>query len=214
MRRKLISWTTLAVLAVGLLLLTACYGDGVHGQPRESLDVGDKAPCWGELPATDGNSYSMDDFETPLLVVAFACHHCPTVVTYEDRIIQLQADYADKGVQLVALNPNAIYPLSRMKDRAEEKEYNFPYIMDESKESGHKYGATNTPHMFVLDEDRVVRYKGAVDDSNNPANVQVQHLRNALDALLEGNDPPVAVTRARGCTVKYGCVENYRARFK
>ena len=214
MYRKLIPWTTLAVLAVGVLMLTACYGEGVHGRPRESLDIGDKAPCWGNLPATDGESYSMADFDAPLLVVAFACHHCPAVVAYEERMIQLQADYADKGVQLVAINPNTIYPLSRMKDRVEEKGYNFPYLMDETKESGHQYGATHTPHMFVLDADRVVRYKGGIDDSTNPANVKVHCLRNALDALLEGNDPPVTVTRPRGCTVKYGNVDNYRARFK
>ena len=213
MCRRMVSWSAVGVLAVATLSLTACYG-GQHGRPRESLDVGDKAPCWGELPATDGKSHSMADFDDPLLVVVFACHHCPTVVTYEDRIMEIQADYADKGVQLVVLNPNGIYPLSRMKDRAEEKEYNFPYIIDESKESGHKYGATHTPHVFVLDRDRVVRYKGAVDDNNNPANVEQQHVRAALDALLEGNDPPVTETRARGCTVKYGDTAAYRARFQ
>ena len=213
MCRNLISWSTLAVVALSPLAITACQA-GEHGKPRESLNIGDKAPDWGNLPATDGESYSMADFDAKWLVVAFACHHCPTVVAYEDRIKQIQADYGDKGVQLVAINPNSIYPLSRMKDRAEEKEYNFPYIMDESRESGHKYGATHTPHMFVLDADRVLRYKGGIDDSPNPDNVKQQHLRDALDALLAGNDPPETETRPRGCTVKYGNVDAYRARFQ
>ncbi len=205
-----ITWVA-AVLAVSPI--AACQA-AEHGRPRESLSIGETAPDWGKLPATDGKSYSMADLDAAWLVVAFACHHCPTVVAYEDRIKEIQADYQKRGVQVVVLNPNGIYPLSRMKDRAEEKEYNFLYIIDESKESGHRYGATNTPHIFVLDENRVVRYKGAVDDSPNPANVQVQYLRNALDALLEGNDPPTAETRAVGCTVKYGCTEAYRARFQ
>ncbi len=85
--------------------------------------------------------------------------------------------------------------------------------MDESKESGHRFGARNTPHVFVLDEDRVVRYMGGIDNSPNEANAHQHHLRDALDALLEGQDPPVAETRALGCTVKYGCTEAYRARY-
>ncbi len=213
MCRRLISWGAASVVALLAVSLTACHG-GQHGRPRESLAVGDKAVDWGKLPATDGNSYSLANLDAKILVVAFACHHCPTVVAYEDRIMEVQADYGDKGVQVVVLNPNGIYPLSRMKDRAEEKEYNFLYIIDESKESGHKYGAVNTPHIFVLDENRVVRYKGALDDSPNPANVQKKYVRDALDALLDGNDPPTTETRPVGCTVKYGDTAAYRARFQ
>ncbi len=205
----------IAPIALGLVASTiVCASTGQHGRPRESLSIGDKAPDWGSLPATDGQSYRMADLDSKLLAVIFACHHCPTVVAYEDRIMQLQEDYKDKGVQVVVLNPNGIYPLSRMRDRAEEKGYNFLYIMDESKESGHRFGARNTPHVFLLDQDRVLRYQGSVDDNMNPAAVQQHFVRAALDALLAGNDPPITETNPIGCTVKYGCVEDYRARFQ
>ncbi len=215
MSRKAICGSTLTILVLATLVITTSYGDAParHGHPRESLSIGDTAPDWGSLPATDGNRYSMADLDNQFLVVVFACHHCPTVVAYEDRIKQIQADYEDQDVRVVALNPNGIYPMSRMQERAEEKEYNFLYIMDESKESGHRFGARNTPHVFVLDEDRVVRYMGGIDNSPNEANAHQHHLRDALDALLEGQDPPVAETRALGCTVKYGCTEAYRARY-
>jgi hypothetical protein len=213
MYRKTACWILITTLVVVVSSVTAGLA-AEHGKPRESLNIGDKAPDWGSLPSTDGKSYRMADLDSKILAVVFACHHCPTVVAYEDRIKQLQADYQDKGVQVVVLNPNGIYPLSRMKDRAEEKEYNFLYIMDESKESGHKYGARNTPHVFLLDQDRVLRYKGAIDDNMNPANVQQHYVRAALDALLAGNKPQVAETNPIGCTVKYGSTEAYRARFQ
>jgi alkyl hydroperoxide reductase subunit AhpC len=213
MSRKLVCWNTPLVLVVVVLGTTAGYG-GQDGQPRESLNIGDKAPDWGKLPSIDGKSYRMADLDSKLLAVVFACHHCPTVVAYEDRIKQLQTDYKNRGVQVVVLNPNAIYSLQRMKDRAEEKEYNFLYIMDESQESGHKFGARNTPHVFLLDEKRVVRYMGAVDDSQNEANVKQHYVRAALDAVLAGNDPPVTKTNPTGCTVKYGSSAAYRARYQ
>jgi peroxiredoxin len=213
MTRRNAFWITPMVLSLLALIVTAGTSDE-HGKPRQSLNVGDKAPDWGSLPATDGQSYRMADLDSKLLAVIFACHHCPTVVAYEDRIKQLQSDYQEKGVRVVVLNPNGIYPLRRMKDRAEEKDYNFLYIMDESKESGHKFGAQNTPHVFLLDQDRVLRYKGAVDDNMNPANVQQHYVRMALDALLQGNAPPITETNPIGCTVKYGSTEDYRARFQ
>ena len=210
MCRKPGPWSVAGALVVAMVCAHAAQA-GEHGKPRESLSIGDKAPDWGKLPATDGNSYSMADIDAKLLVVIFACHHCPTVRSYEDRIKEVQADYKDKDVAVVVLNPNGIYPLSRMKDQAKEREYNFLYIIDESKESGHKYGARVTPHVFLLDADRKVRYIGGVDDSQNPDNVKEKHLRNALDALLEGKDPPRTEAPAFGCTVKYGDTAAYRA---
>ncbi len=121
MSRKAICWSTLTILALATLVITTSYGDAParHGHPRESLSIGDTAPDWGSLPATDGNRYSMADLDNQFLVVVFACHHCPTVVAYEDRIKQIQADYEDQDVRVVALNPNGIYPMSRMQERAE-----------------------------------------------------------------------------------------------
>jgi DUF971 family protein len=213
MSRRFVLWITPMALLVAALALRTGHGDE-HGKPRESLNIGDKAPDWGNLPATDGKSYRMADLDSKILAVVFACHHCPTVVVYEDRIKQLQKDYANKDVQVVVLNPNGIYPLRRMKDRAEEKEYNFLYIMDEKKESGHRYGATNTPHVFLLDEHRVVRYKGAIDDNMDASNVKQQYVRKALDALIAGNEPPVTETSPVGCTVKYGNTDDYRATYQ
>ena len=198
-------------LVTGVLMAGAVASFAAQdGQPRQSLDVGDTAPCWGGLEATDGNQYKLADFDAPVLVVVFACHHCPTVQAYEDRIIQLQADHEDKGVQVVMINPNNIYPLHRMKDRVEEKGYNFPYLIDASHESGHVYGATNTPHFFVLDAERTVRYMGALDDHTHAQHARTHHVRDAIDALRAGEEPPVAKTHAVGCTVKYASSAVYR----
>jgi peroxiredoxin len=204
MRRHRVGVIALAMFASAMFAVTACYGQ--HGQPRESLKIGDKAVEWGSLPATDGKSYSLADIDAKLVAVVFGCHHCPVHVAYEDRLKEIQADYKDKGVAVVVINPNALWgdeQLDRMKKRAEEKEYNFPYINDQSQESGHKWGGRVTPHVFLIDQDRKVRYIGGVDDSQNPANVKEKHLRNALDALLKGEEPPQTETRAFGCTIKY-----------
>ncbi|TVS20107.1 MAG: thioredoxin family protein [Planctomycetaceae bacterium] len=204
MFRRSVRLAALTLMASGVLLANNGYGQ--HGQPRESLKIGDQAVEWGSLPATDGSHYRLADIDSKLVVVVFGCHHCPVHVAYEERLKKIQDDYKDKDVAVIVLNPNNMWgedTLDRMKKRAAEKEYNFVYINDASQESGHKYGARVTPHIFVLDADRVVRYIGGIDDSQNPANVKQHHLRNALDALLDGQDPPRTETRAFGCTVKY-----------
>lgn len=205
------------ILLLVLFTGTACGaadGSARDGQPRQSLSVGDTAPCWGNLEATDGNHYALEDFDAPILAVIFACHHCPTVVRYEDRIIELQADYEERGVQVVVINPNNIFTIDRMKDRVEEKGYNFPYLIDASQESGHVYGARNTPHVFLLDAERTVRYKGSMDNHPQQDRADTHYVRDAIDALLGGENPPVAQTRAVGCTVKYASSEQYRERFQ
>lgn len=207
------AWSIPLVLTMLVTGVVACFG-AQDGQPRQSLKIGDQAPGWGKLEATDGKSYELSDFDAPVLVVVFACHHCPTVQAYEDRIVKLQADYKDKGVQLVVINPNNIYPLPRMKDRVKEKGYNFPYLIDASHEAGHIYGATNTPHFFVLDADRKVRYMGALDDHMHAEHAKKHHVREAIDALLAGNDPPVTKTNPVGCTVKYASSASYREQHK
>ncbi len=205
------------IILLALITLTACGtadGSARDGHPRQSLSVGDAAPGWGNLEATDGNHYEIGDFDAPILAVIFACHHCPTVVAYEDRMIELQADYAERGVQVVAINPNNIFEIDRMKERVEEKGYNFPYLIDASQESGHIFGARNTPHVFLFDAERTLRYKGSIDNHPRPERADTHYARDAIDALLEGEDPPVARTRAIGCTVKYASSAEYRARFE
>jgi peroxiredoxin len=140
-----------------------------------------------------------------LVVLVFTCNHCPVAVDYEDRLVDLQKDYKSQGVQVVAVNVNTIPPdrLDKMKERAEAKGFNFPYLYDESQEIGRNYGATCTPHVFVLDKSRKIAYMGAIDDSRKPDNVKDPYLRNALDALLAGKEPPKTVTREFGCSIKY-----------
>jgi peroxiredoxin len=161
------------------------------------------------LPAVDGKTYSPADFaDKPVLVVAFWCNHCPYVKAYEDRTIALAKEFAEK-VAFVAINANDAvkYPedsFEHMQQRAKEKGYPFPYLHDESQEVARAYGATRTPQFFVFDSNRVLRYHGRLDDNwENPAEVKQQYLRDALNALLNGQEPPVTQTEPVGCSVKW-----------
>lgn len=173
------------------------------------MRTGDRAPAFDGLLGVDGKAHGISDFEGGILVVIFSCNHCPTVVACEDRMIQIQSDYGEKGVSLVAINPNdkAKYPsddYDHMITRAREKGFNFAYLRDESQEVARAYGAERTPEVFVFDADRVLRYHGRIDDSpNDPDAVTTNDLRNALDALLEGRAVPVAETNPVGCTIKW-----------
>jgi len=172
----------------------------------EGVKVGDPAPKWSGIIGVDDKKHGLDDYaKAKLVVLVFTCNHCPIAVLYEDRLIELQKDYRSKGVRVVAVNVNNIPDdrLEKMKERAKSKKFNFPYLYDESQKMGHDYGAKVTPHVFLLDKDRKVAYIGAVDDNNNPKAVKVKFVRDALDALLEGHQPPKTQTEARGCTVKY-----------
>ena len=139
------------------------------------------------------------------MVVAFICNHCPVAVAYEDRLVALQKDYQDKGVQVVAVNVNKLPAdrLDKMKERAKAKQFNFPYLYDETQKIGRDYGATVTPHVFVFDSNRKLAYVGAVDDSKSPDKVTAHYLRDAIDALLAGKKPPKEVTQQFGCSIKY-----------
>ena len=119
----------------------------------------------------------------------FTCNHCPFVKAYEDRLIQIQKDYSDKSVSLVAINSNETinYPedtFEKMQIRVTEKSYNFPYLRDEDQSVASSYGASFTPEIFVFDIDRKLRYHGRIDDNKDPDNVTSSDLRNALDELL------------------------------
>ncbi len=170
------------------------------------VKIGDKAPDWSGIIGVDDKTHSLSDYaKAKIVVIVFTCNHCPVAVAYEDRLIAIQKDYKAKGVQLVAINVNNIPDdrLDRMKVRAEEKGFNFPYLYDSSQKTGRDYGATCTPHVFVLDQDRKVAYMGAIDDNNNPKQVKHHYLRDALDALLAGKKPPKEVTQQRGCSIKW-----------
>ena len=131
-----------------------------------TLNIGDVAPTF-TLPDINGQSYSLEEQirQHRAVVVVFSCNHCPYVRAWEDRMIALQKKYANAGVVLLAINPNdaARYPdddVPQMRQRAEEKGFNFPYLRDESQDVAHAFGATHTPHVFLLDNTGTLRYRG------------------------------------------------------
>ncbi|MGQ9504185.1 MAG: thioredoxin family protein [Thermogutta sp.] len=189
------------IVAVGMLTLGSC----AIGEQAQ-LKVGDKAPDWKNLIGVDDKEHSLSDYqEAKLIVLVFTCNHCPVAKAYEDRLIALQKDYKEKGVQVIALNVNNIPEdrLDRMKVRAQEKGFNFPYLYDPTQASGHAYGAKVTPHVFVLDSQRKVAYIGAIDDNQDVTKVKRNYLRDALDALLANKSPAITTTKAFGCSIKY-----------
>jgi peroxiredoxin len=175
----------------------------------KTLELGDAATAFS-LRGVDGRTHTLDGLkDKQVLVIIFSCNHCPYVQAYEDRMIAIQRDYQDRGVQLVAINSNEDrhHPedsFERMVERAQSKKFNFPYLRDGSQDVAKAYGATHTPHLFVFDRDRRLRYTGKIDDNwQNPTAVKRHYLREALDALLEGANPAEAQTHAIGCTIKW-----------
>jgi peroxiredoxin len=173
------------------------------------LKPGDKAIPF-ELPGVDDRRHSLADYaDKEAIAVVFTCNHCPYARAWEDRLIDIQADYADRGVQLVAISANDAkkYPADsfpRMKERSEEKGFNFPYLYDESQEVARAYGAERTPEIFLFDKGGTLRYHGTVDDDyDDPAAVRNHYFRDALEAVLEGRHPLSAETVPVGCTIKW-----------
>ena len=142
-------------------------------------------------------------------IVVFTCNQCPYAKAYEQRIIELHKKYAPLGFSVVAINSNDkdVVPgdsFEQMKKLAKKKKYPFPYLYDESQEVAKAFGATRTPHVYVLDKDRVVRYIGAIDDnSEDPALAKEKYVSGAVDALLGGQEVSVKETKAIGCGIKW-----------
>jgi peroxiredoxin len=180
---------------------TGCTDAGEGG-----VKIGDDAPAWRNLPGTDGKTHSFEDLaDAKAIVVAFTCNHCPVAVAYEDRFIEFAKAYKAKGVEFVAINVNNLEEdkLPAMKVRAEEKGFPFPYLYDASQKIGRDYGATATPHLFVLDQNRKVVYKGQFDDKQAADKATRKYVPDAVDAVLAGKEPPVAETPASGCSIKW-----------
>ncbi|RYX83350.1 thioredoxin family protein [bacterium] len=174
-----------------------------------TLEIGASAPDFA-LPATDGKTYSLADFTaSPILVIAFTCNHCPYVVNSEERILAFDADYKSKGVQLVCINSNAETTYQdddfpHMVERAKERGFQFPYLHDESQEVALAYGALRTPHYFVFDAERQLRYTGRMDDNpRNPGKETTHELRDAVENLLNGEAVSTPLTNPIGCNVKW-----------
>jgi peroxiredoxin len=162
------------------------------------------------LPGVDDQQHALTDFvDKQAIAVIFSCNHCPYVRAWEDRMVQIQADYASKGVQLITINANDArkYPddsFPKMKQRAEEKSFNFPYLHDETQEIARAYGAERTPEVFLFDKSGVLRYHGAIDDNFESLDAVKHHyLRDALDAVLADQEPGSAQSTPVGCTIKW-----------
>jgi thiol-disulfide isomerase/thioredoxin len=174
-----------------------------------TLELEESAPVFKDLLSVNGKRYSLSSFaDSPVLVVIFTCNHCPYVKAYEERIVTIQRDYANKGVQFVGINSNdeKSYPedsYPEMVKRAKERGFNFPYLRDADQVAATDYGAVCTPHVFVFDKDRMLRYRGRIDDSKEPTRVTTHDLRNALDDLVSGKPVRVPDTKPFGCSVKW-----------
>jgi peroxiredoxin len=205
-------------LLVFTLVLLGCVLVCPPHAVAETLAIGSAAPEF-RLPGVDGKTYSLDDFrEAEILVVVFTCNHCPTAQAYEERIQRLAADYRGKKVALVAISPNDPLAvrldelgysdvgdsLEDMKLRAKDRGFDFPYLYDgEDQKVAMAYGPVATPHVFVFDRQRKLRFAGRIDNSEKPERVTVSDTRNAVDALLAGKPVPVETTRTFGCSVKW-----------
>lgn len=182
------------------------------------LPLGSPAPGFS-LPGVDGKTHSLADYaSSPVLVIVFTCNHCPIAQMYEQRIQQLSDDYHDRGVALVAIqpnDPNALRideldssdisdSLDEMKIRVAFKHLRYPYLYDgETQSTARAYGPQATPHVFVFDQTRHLRYEGRVDNSYRTELVKTNDARNAIDALLAHKDPPVTHTGVFGCSTKW-----------
>lgn len=197
------SRTSIALALTALLAFTAT---ALAGKFNKTLSIGDAAPEWAGLPGVDGKQHSLADYKSAkVVVVLFTCNHCPVASGYEDRLIALQKDFQDQGLQLVAINVNTndADKLDKMKERATGKGYNYPYLYDESQKSAVGYGASVTPQAFVLDGNRKVVYMGAIDDNFQPSEVKRPYVRDAVAAVLGGKQPEIQETRQLGCGIEY-----------
>jgi thiol-disulfide isomerase/thioredoxin len=183
-----------------------------------ALAIGSPLPDF-KLVGVDDKTYTPADFASAkLLVVVFTCNHCPTAQAYEERIKAIQADYQAKGVQIVAINPNSAAAVrfdemgytdlgdtfAEMKVRAAHNKFNFPYLDDgDDQVVVTKFGAVATPHIFIFDQARKLRFQGRIDNSERVSLVTTHETRDALDALLAGQEPAVTTTRVFGCSIKW-----------
>ena len=174
-----------------------------------TIQLGQSAPDFN-LPGVDGKNHTLADHKSAkLLVIVFSCNHCPYVTGSEERMIKFFADYSPKGVDMIAINSNETigHPTDSfeyMVTRAEEKNFKFSYLRDDSQQVALAYGALRTPHYYVFDADRKLRYTGRMDDNpRNPGKETTRELRDAVDALLEGRQPAVPMTNPIGCNVKW-----------
>jgi thiol-disulfide isomerase/thioredoxin len=218
------------LISMLLFLLMATTSTANTQEDHKTLAIGAKAPAFS-LKSVDGKMYSLSSFaKYKILVIVFTCNHCPTAQAYEDRLIQLTKDYAPKGVGIVAVSPND--PLSirldelgysdmgdtyaEMKLRAIQKKFNFPYLYDGDKQSMAKaYGPATTPHVFIFDKERILRYQGRIDDVEKPTGKPSSFdTRNAIEEILQNKEVNVKTTKVFGCSIKWAEKSNWMNKAK
>ncbi len=191
---------------INTILLALLIGVTVSAQ--NGYKIGDTAKDFS-LKGVDGKMHSLADMKDAKgFIVTFTCNHCPYAIMYEDRLVALQNEFGPQGYHVVAINPNdpEVKPddsFENMIIRAEEKKFNFPYLIDEGQQLYPVFGATKTPHVFLLDKELQVKYIGAIDDNaRNADEVDERFLANAINALEAGKNPDPAMTKAIGCSIK------------
>ena len=195
-------------LNLTILAILLSFGLAVAGGYR----IGDKVKDF-KLKNVDGEMLTLADLEGAKgYIIIFTCNHCPMSKKYEQRIIDLDNKYAEKGYPVIAINSNdkEIQPqdsYEEMVKLAEKKEYPFPYLYDETQEVAKTFGATRTPHVFILSKDKkdmVLEYIGAIDNNSKSASAaDEKYVEDAVDALLSGEKLPITYTAAVGCTIKW-----------
>ncbi|UKB84042.1 thioredoxin family protein [Chryseobacterium sp. MEBOG06] len=208
----------ITAFAVGLGLLSFTTTDHDHNKSQKEkvssakgYEVGDEAADF-KLKNVDGKMVSLSDFKSAKgFIVIFTCNHCPYAKKYEDRIVELDKKYKNQGYPVIAINPNDpnVQPedgYQQMIERAKQKGFTFPYLVDEGQKIYPQYGATKTPHVFVLQKEKgknIVKYIGAIDNNyDNPNDVSEYYAQDAVNALIKGEPVKMTKTVAIGCTVK------------
>jgi peroxiredoxin len=196
------------ILVAGCFLFAWCASVAMAGQYNPDRNIGDPAPAWVDLPGVDEKRHSFKDLDKhEVIVVVFTCNSCPYAVDYEERIRRLAEKFgtADPRVAVVAINVNKVEAdlLPAMKQRAEERGFNFPYLYDESQQIAKQYGAGRTPEFFVVNKLRQIVYMGAMDDNTKESEVKIRYVEDAIDATLAGKPIAVTETPAVGCAIRY-----------
>lgn len=192
--------------AVCLLVLGTSWVSLEAAKFNRVVEIDQKAPEWTDLPGIDGKQHSLGEHQkAKLVVVLFIRNNCPVAQAYEGRIHDFLEKYGPRGVSVVAINVSAERGegLEQMQARAKARKFAFPYLRDDSQKTGKAYGATNTPHAFVLDQQRHIAYMGAIDNNNKPDQVEEHYLADAVEALLAGKPVENTETLQRGCQIEY-----------
>ena len=195
-------FSTLCLLLVATTLVVA---------QDKGYKIGDKATDF-KLKNVDDKTVSLKDFKDAKgFIVVFTCNHCPFAIAYEDRLIELDKKYKSQGFPVIAINPNNPQKqpddsFEKMKVRAKEKGFTFPYLFDDGQKIYPQYGATRTPHIFILEKTskgNIVKYIGAIDDNHQDESaVTKKYVEDAVDALLQKKEIALKETKAIGCSIK------------